>query len=740
VRAAAAAAVAEWEKLKAEHSKTKSDEPDVAKVGPKGYTHGWVKVGEVAPKDLRVDYGDKNPEKLTVRHAKMDKPIASVRHSIRDQSYTITHADGKKVGTFGDMHRGNIALADYHNDHYAAFNRDKEPELAGYHDAVQGHRRDATETHPVGSAYEDSYVRGFQRGKDDAFVTGVDRLPAAKALDPTGETANKVGPKGYIHGWVFVGVPGLEDVVRHPEHGKGTVIAHGEKHVTVRFQSGKEHTFAVHSGPKESGHFTKRGDLEHEGPHKPKGQETAAFHIRNGDKVLGKDGEFHRVEMTLTGLDELGNRTRVFRYGDEGRIEAPRRMSPSQLSLGDRVKGADGEFHTVDSVGTAGYSDGTTVHKTYLHNGERLEGPAADHLEVQTNAPEYAPLSGSKAEQMRSWKADTEKEAVGSLPTVDEQGVEAAKIDLIRARQSLAATEAYAKGQAKKQGLTGALAKQYVGIHTEYEKNRVRAREEFLARREEDRDSGINDLVNGQGVPKRAQAMDPRRPLAVYGNKLHIENEDAMTHLHLAGMEKLPAHIHAMVASDMARNGDTSGIFVGSHPSPDQDALQHFREDGEKNKTKNDVDRRSWDQVGGVHEWGTHKTAVGYARGSWTLDQIERTEHSTARHELGHHLDNAMTRVYGSPASSQTDFRALWSRAKKTHGARANPYFFDQGDSISPAEFFAEALSVWGGEGSRADRVAKIRDDFDISQQTATQVFNHMEQVSADAKKMEGVA
>jgi hypothetical protein len=300
----------------------------------------------------------------------------------------------------------------------------------------------------------------------------------------------------------------------------------------------------------------------------------------------------------------------------------------------------------------------------------------------------------------------------------------------------LKTSEAYSKSQAKKYGMTGQEAKEYVRQSTEYERNRVAAREEYLANRERDRDNHVNDLPHGNGAPKRALPINPERPLSVYGNKLNIENEDAMTHLHLAGMEKLPAHIHAMVADDLVRTGAASGVFVGSHPSPDQDALQHFREDG---KTKNAVDRRSWDQVGGVHSWGPHKTAIGYSRGSWTLNQIEQSGHSTARHELGHHLDNAMTRVYGSPASSQLDFRTLWSRAKKTHGAGANPYFFDQGESISPAEFFAESLSIWGGEGSKADRVAKIKNDFDISQQTATQVFNHMEQVSADAKKMEGV-
>jgi 2'-5' RNA ligase len=73
----------------------------------------------------------------------------------------------------------------------------------------------------------------------------------------------KVGPHGYIHGWIFVGVPGLGDAVRHPSHGKGVIEGHDDKHVTVRFQSGKTHTFDVHRDASEEGHFTERGKLEH---------------------------------------------------------------------------------------------------------------------------------------------------------------------------------------------------------------------------------------------------------------------------------------------------------------------------------------------------------------------------------------------------------------------------------------------------------------------------------------------
>lgn len=105
----------------------------------------------------------------------------------------------------------------------------------------------------------------------------------AKAVAPD---LVKVGPKGYIHGWIFVGVPGVGDEVRHPEHGKGTITEHSGEHVTVSFHNGKTHSFQVHRHEGESHHFTKRGDLEHEGPHKPKDEPKKDTIAESADKVF----------------------------------------------------------------------------------------------------------------------------------------------------------------------------------------------------------------------------------------------------------------------------------------------------------------------------------------------------------------------------------------------------------------------------------------------------------------------
>lgn len=80
------------------------------------------------------------------------------------------------------------------------------------------------------------------------------RLLAEQAQDMLDRLATveivKVGPKGYIHGWIFVGAPGVGDAVHHPKHGRGVVSHHDEHgHVHVRFDSGERRSFeAVGTG------------------------------------------------------------------------------------------------------------------------------------------------------------------------------------------------------------------------------------------------------------------------------------------------------------------------------------------------------------------------------------------------------------------------------------------------------------------------------------------------------------
>lgn len=58
----------------------------------------------------------------------------------------------------------------------------------------------------------------------------------------------KVGPKGYVHGWHYVGPQAAGAKVFHADFGNGTVSAHDGKSVKVKFGDGAERSFeARHS-------------------------------------------------------------------------------------------------------------------------------------------------------------------------------------------------------------------------------------------------------------------------------------------------------------------------------------------------------------------------------------------------------------------------------------------------------------------------------------------------------------
>lgn len=102
----------------------------------------------------------------------------------------------------------------------------------------------------IGEKDEVTLVRGSQRmvvcwGSVIAHTHGA----VLKQL-PSGTKLNKVGPKGYIHGWIYVGPQAPGSRVFHPEHGHGTVNQHnldpGKKvrgSVDVHFDSGEKHSF-----------------------------------------------------------------------------------------------------------------------------------------------------------------------------------------------------------------------------------------------------------------------------------------------------------------------------------------------------------------------------------------------------------------------------------------------------------------------------------------------------------------
>ena len=80
----------------------------------------------------------------------------------------------------------------------------------------------------------------------------------------------KVGPKGYIHGWIKVGAGRVGDIVHHPDHGRGKVVRAGKRTVTVHFDStgDKPHAFEHRPADQHPGddHFVTRPDRRRKKP------------------------------------------------------------------------------------------------------------------------------------------------------------------------------------------------------------------------------------------------------------------------------------------------------------------------------------------------------------------------------------------------------------------------------------------------------------------------------------------
>lgn len=149
----------------------------------------------------------------------------------------------------------------------------------------------------------------------------------------------KVGPKGYIHGWIFVGAPGVGARVFHPQHGMGTVTKHDGTHATVKFdKTGATHTF-------EAREHTAKGRLTTRGDH----AKTLADRAVKDPKGIGKlsDAELKDTDA------EFGRRATAL--GKDGQVSRTHRQVKDELAR--RGGAAGGKVPTVDQEKEKTYKD-----------------------------------------------------------------------------------------------------------------------------------------------------------------------------------------------------------------------------------------------------------------------------------------------------------------------------------------------------------------------------------------------
>lgn len=218
----------------------------------------------------------------------------------------------------------------------------------------------------------------------------------------------------------------------------------------------------------------------------------------------------------------------------------------------------------------------------------------------------------------------------------------------------------------------------------------------------------------GDSLPVLEGELNRDRPLAVYGDLMHIEGDDQATFRHLRDLSLVPAELHAIVARmmhhrrhrwskpDDPRMGAAAGVWVGSRPVTE---LNHSEDLTDVPTSENDStvdgyrDDRLWHDVDGVYRGFSGTLIAGVTDASQ-----HRGEHGQpALHEFGHALDDAVGTVLteqgeslgvGGWASTSPEWRALW-RQMVAAAPDMNPYFSKQGEDKSSREMWAEGFGEW---------------------------------------------
>jgi 8-oxo-dGTP pyrophosphatase MutT (NUDIX family) len=130
---------------------------------------------------------------------------------------------------------------------------DKAVIIDGHHRALACQKRGKPVKGYVGFAPSDkpsapwfqTHVYQFHQGADS-----LNKMPAGPRVTISVADLVKVGKKGYIHGWIFVGVPAdpvngtAGDKVIHPAHGSGVITSKDTAGIHARFSDGIEATLS----------------------------------------------------------------------------------------------------------------------------------------------------------------------------------------------------------------------------------------------------------------------------------------------------------------------------------------------------------------------------------------------------------------------------------------------------------------------------------------------------------------
>lgn len=268
-----------------------------------------------------------------------------------------------------------------------------------------------------------------------------------------------------------------------------------------------------------------------------------------------------------------------------------------------------------------------------------------------------------------------------------------------------------------------------------------------------------------------AQKLDPARPLAVYGDMLHIDDSSWHVYQALDSLEQRVPPIYHEIAAEWMAKRKNSGIWISSHkPLPDLDDLGDLR--GEKPRGWHKG--ATWNDVDGVVSGGA-TMAVSYTQNTEShrqhrtpslksADITRNVDASATLHEFGHVLDSALgmgdqakiKNHIGGRASERRLWRLVHGKVIKAGGRFQNPYFRQKGDA-GPQELWADAFGAWaesdpspkndafgdpmvwhqGGSKTRAvtHRVAHLASMYDVSYDEGFELNDYFDRLLADVEK-----
>jgi hypothetical protein len=255
-----------------------------------------------------------------------------------------------------------------------------------------------------------------------------------------GEMLTKVGPKGYIHGWIFVGAPGVGAEVYHPQKGRGVVTAHDGTHATVKFHSGETHSFEAARKPGAEHHFEPRGGKV-EAP-KHRADDLAAGRAKpkdlSDDELKASDKEFERRATALGRSGQVSKTHQAVKDELKRRDAAKPKEKPSgsdhlKQSLDNKLdlsKLSDDELGVLQTAHarTGGASDVRAERDAHLAAHTRVSAERAKRAQQSqgANRAKYNKLSDAASAQGRKASAVGTPEAHDKATQMHRVAAEAA--------------------------------------------------------------------------------------------------------------------------------------------------------------------------------------------------------------------------------------------------------------------------------------------------------------------------